>query len=137
LAALGNRPYKIAIFGCDHGIDVRQLAGPDVVTFSLMCAAQLPPSFIEYALRDGTDGVLVTACAENTCEYRLGQRWTAERLQGIREPHLRDSVARERLELAWAGAGNERVARQALQSLRQRLTAAAVPISANPAPAHD
>jgi ferredoxin/coenzyme F420-reducing hydrogenase delta subunit len=135
LAALGNRPYKIAVFGCDHGVDVRQLAGPDVAAFSLMCAAQLPPSFVEYALRDGAAGVLVTACAEGSCEYRLGQRWTAERLQGTREPRLRASVPRERLALAWAGAGDESAARQALQSLRQQLTAAAGPTSANATPA--
>ncbi len=134
LAALGNQPCKIAVFGCDHGVDVRRLAGPDVAAFSLMCAAQLPPSFVEYALRDGAAGVLVTACAEGSCEYRLGQRWTAERLQGTREPHLRASVPRERLALAWAGAGDEPAVRQALQSLRQRLTAAAGPTSADAAP---
>jgi len=134
LAALGNQPYKVAVFGCDHGVDVRQLTGPDVVAFSLMCAAQLPPSFVEYALRDGAAGVLVTACAEGSCEYRLGQRWTAERLQGTREPHLRTSVPRERLALAWAGAGDESAVHQALQSLRQRITAAAGPMSANAAP---
>jgi ferredoxin/coenzyme F420-reducing hydrogenase delta subunit len=135
LAALGNQPYKIALFGCDHGVDVRQLAGPDVVAFSLMCAAQLPPSFVEYALRDDAVGVLVTACGEGSCEYRLGQRWTAERLQGTREPHLRASVPHERLALAWVGAGDEPAVRQALQSLRQRLTVAAGPTSANPTPA--
>ena len=134
LAALGNQPYKIAVFGCDHGVDVRQLAGPDVAAFSLMCAAQLPPSFVEYALRDGAAGVVVTACAEGSCEYRLGQRWTAERLQGTREPHLRTSVPRERLALAWAGAGDEPAVYQALQSLRQRITAAAGPMSASAAP---
>jgi len=136
LAALGNQPYKIAVFGCDCGVDVRRLAGPDVVAFSLMCAAQLPPSFVEYALRDGAAGVLVTGCAEGSCEYRLGQRWTAERLQGTREPHLRASVPRERLALAWAGAGDEPVIRQRLQSFRQRLAAAARPTSDNVTPAH-
>jgi coenzyme F420-reducing hydrogenase delta subunit len=136
LAALGDQPYKIAVFGCDHGVDVRVLAGTDVATFSLMCAAQLPPSFVEYALRDGAVGVLVTACAEGTCEFRLGQRWTAERLQGTREPHLRASVPRERLALAWAGVGDEPALRQALLSLRQRLVAAADPTSANARPTH-
>jgi coenzyme F420-reducing hydrogenase delta subunit len=136
LAALGNQPYKIAVFGCDCGVDVRRLAGPDVVAFSLMCTAQLPPSFVEYALRDGAAGVLVTACAEGSCEYRLGQRWTAERLQGAREPHLRASVPRERLALAWAGAGDEPALCEALQSLRQRITAAAAPMSANATPTH-
>ena len=136
LAALGNQPCKIAVFGCDYGVDVRQLAGPDVAAFSLMCAAQLPPSFVEYALRDGAAGVLVTACAEGSCEFRLGQRWTAERLQGTRAPQLRATVPRERLALAWAGAGDEPAVREALQSLRRRLTAAAAPASADVTTTH-
>ncbi len=136
LAARGEQPCKIVVFGCDHGVDVRQLAAHDVVPVSLMCSAQLPPSFVEYALRDGAAGVLVTACAEDGCEYRLGQRWTAERLLGTREPHLRASVPRERLALAWAGVGDEPMVRQALQSLRQRLTAAAGPTSAKATAAH-
>jgi coenzyme F420-reducing hydrogenase delta subunit len=136
LAALGNQPCKIVVFGCDGGVDVRQLAGPDVAAFSLVCAGQLPPSFVEYALRDGAAGVLVTACAEGSCEYRLGQRWTAERLQGTREPSLRASVPHERLALAWAGAGDEPAVRRALQSLRRRITPMAGPMSANATPAH-
>ncbi len=136
LAALGDQPCRIAVFGCDHGVDVRPLAGRDVVAFSLMCTAQLPPSFVEYALRDGAAGVLVTACAEGSCEYRLGQRWTAERLQGTREPHLRASVPRERLALAWAGAGDEPAVRQALHALRERLTAAAGTTSGTSTAAH-
>ena len=128
LASLGNQPHKIAVFGCDHGADVRQWAGPDVVAFSLLCAGQLPPSFIEYALRDGAAGVLVTGCGEASCEYRLGQRWTAERLQGMREPHLRASVPRERIALVNASESDPSAVRDALQSLRER-------VWANPAPA--
>jgi quinol-cytochrome oxidoreductase complex cytochrome b subunit/coenzyme F420-reducing hydrogenase delta subunit/Pyruvate/2-oxoacid:ferredoxin oxidoreductase delta subunit len=123
LAALGDAPQKIVAFGCERGADVTRIAGPDVATLNLMCAAQLPPSFVEYALRDGADGVLVSGCAENGCEFRLGQRWTAERLQGTREPHLRETVPRERLALAWADAGDESALRRALAELRQRLTA--------------
>ncbi len=133
---LGDQPRKIAVFGCDHGFDVRELAGPDVVAFSLICAAQLPPSFVEYALRDGAAGVLVAGCPEGSCEYRLGQRWAALRLQGAREPHLRASVPRERLALAWAGAGDERAVREALQSLRQRVAPVAAPRSTRPAAVH-
>ena len=48
----------------------------------MLCAAQLPPSFVEYALRAGADGVLVTGCRDGDCTYRLGNRWTAERLAG-------------------------------------------------------
>ena len=122
LAALGEAPGKIVVFGCRHGANVNHLAGPDVLALDLVCAAQMPPSFVEYALRDGAAGVVVSGCAEGSCIYRLGQRWTAERLQGTREPHLRASVPREQLALAWADAGDEDSVMRALQVLRQHLT---------------
>jgi coenzyme F420-reducing hydrogenase delta subunit len=63
----------------------------------------LPPAFVEYALRNGADGVLVTGCRDGDCAYRLGNRWTEERLDARREPHLRKSVPRERIRVAWHG----------------------------------
>ncbi len=53
LGAMGQTPGKIVVFGCQHGAKVGRLAGPDVLALDLVCAAQLPPSFVEYALRDG------------------------------------------------------------------------------------
>jgi coenzyme F420-reducing hydrogenase delta subunit/ferredoxin len=120
IAALhAERP--IVAFGCDHGAPIDMLAAPDVAAFSLLCTGQLPPSFVEYALRDGAAGVLVSACREGGCEFRLGERWTDERLRGAREPHLRNSVPRERVALTWAGVGDEVALRRALASLRSRL----------------
>ena len=121
---LADAPHKIVVFGCDCGAKVSALDAPDVLAFSLMCTGQLPPSFIEYALRDGADGVLVSGCSQGGCEFRLGQRWTAERLTGLREPHLRASVPRDQLELAWADAGGESTLHAALLRLRQRLALA-------------
>lgn len=113
---------KLVVFGCDHGADVRTLRGPDVVTHSLVCTGMLPPSFVEYALRDGAAGVLVTGCRSGGCEFRLGPQWTQQRLAGSREPHLRPSVDPQRWAAAWADAGEEQTLRQALAQLRQRVT---------------
>ncbi len=137
LAAMGEMPHKIVVFGCDHGADVTRFAGPDVAAFSLICAGQLPPSFIEYALRDGAAAVVVSACPDNGCEFRLGERWTVERLLGTREPHLRASVPPGRLVVAPASAGDEHRVQAALQALRDRLRAGggASPI-ANPTTHH-
>ncbi len=122
LAALALAP-KIVVFGCDRGARVDTLAAPDVAAFSLMCTGMLPPSFVEYALRDGAAAVLVTGCSEGGCEFRLGQRWTAERLTGAREPHLRASVPREQVAAVWADAGDESALRAALRALRERVSA--------------
>ena len=69
--------------------------GADVIALDLVCAGQLPPSFVDYALRAGAAGVVVSGCREGDCAFRLGQRWTEERLLGIREPRLRAGVPRE------------------------------------------
>jgi ferredoxin len=118
LAALkGGR--KIVVVGCDHCAPVGRLAGPDVATLSLICSGMLPPSFVEYALRGGASGVLVTGCVEGACAFRLGTRWTEERLAGEREPHLRASVPRGRLATAWLPAGDGRALAAALDAFRR------------------
>jgi coenzyme F420-reducing hydrogenase delta subunit len=120
LAARAGR-RSIVVFGCDHGARVDALAGDDVVAASLLCAGMLPPSFIDFALRAGAAGVLVASCRTAGCEFRLGQRWTAERLQGRREPHLHPRVAPAQLALAWADAADGATLNAALDDLRRRI----------------
>ena len=121
---------KWVVFGCDQGANVARLGAPDVAAFSLICTGMLPPSFIEYALRGGVDGVLVTGCSEGGCAFRLGQRWTRERLLGAREPHLRASVPRERVATVWADVGEEATVEAALAALRLRVSGATPPTHA-------
>jgi coenzyme F420-reducing hydrogenase delta subunit/ferredoxin len=109
---------RIVVFGCNHGADVEALAGPDVIAFSLLCIGQLPPSFIEYALRGGADGIVVSGCSTDGCEFRLGSRWTADRIAGAREPHLRAGVPADRVRLVLANAGNEAILAAAVDAFR-------------------
>jgi coenzyme F420-reducing hydrogenase delta subunit/ferredoxin len=126
LAALtGER--RIVVFGCDRGASVATVAAPDVAQLSLMCIGMLPPSFVEYALRDGAAAVLVSGCRAGGCEFRLGQRWTEARLAGTREPYLRASVPREQLATVWADAGDEAALRSVLNRLRSQVHGAAAP----------
>jgi ferredoxin len=107
------------VFGCDCGADVTRLAEPGVLALSLPCAGMLPPSFVEYALRQGASSVLVTGCRDGGCDYRLGRRWAAERLDGAREPHLRPLPAG-----AWnwmeADMGEEQRVSAALRAMGKR-----------------
>ena len=127
-AVAGTQP--ILVLGCDNGARVTALDAADVTSLSLISTGMLPPSFIEYALRSGASGVLVTGCREAGCEFRFGQRWTRERLQGQREPQLRASVPRQRIELAWADAGDEQGLAVALLRLRRRLGIGVPPVFA-------
>ena len=114
---------KIVVFGCAHGASVDALRDRGVAVFSLVCTGMLPPSFVEYALHDGASGVLVSGCRAGGCEFRLGQKWTEERLLGVREPSLRAAVPRDCIQMVWADAGDEAVLQLALSTLRQRLAA--------------
>jgi coenzyme F420-reducing hydrogenase delta subunit/ferredoxin len=112
-AALAGPP-RLVVFGCDHGAELRALAGPDTVVFGLLCSGMLPPAFVEYALRTGARGVVVTGCRPGECAFRLGNAWVEQRFSGRREPHLRAAAPRERLLLLWCGRGEEaRLVREA------------------------
>jgi coenzyme F420-reducing hydrogenase delta subunit len=112
---------KVVVFGCDQGADLRSLQSRDTAVVNLLCSGQLPPAFVEYALRSGADGVLVAACPEGGCEFRLGGRWIRERLLGLREPHLRRTVAPKEWRLVWAGPRDLETVRRELDGLRAQL----------------
>lgn len=128
LAALHGTP-KIVVFGCECAVSVAALARDDTAALSMPCSGMLPPSFVEYALRGGADGVLVTGCREDDCAYRLGNRWTAERLRAKREPHLRATVDAERVRIAWRGPFDGASLRTELDGFRRALRGLRAPSS--------
>jgi len=131
LARLQGRS-RIVIFGCDRGADARALAAPDTAVISLMCTGILPPSFVEYALRGGADGVLLTGCRTGGCDFRLGDRWTAERISGQREPRLRSKVPPDRVQMVPASSNDSRALAAALRDFRTRIETQAVADAALP-----
>jgi coenzyme F420-reducing hydrogenase delta subunit/ferredoxin len=135
---------RIVAFGCQResgGPDLGAIADAHTATVPLLCAAQLPPSFVEYALRAGADGVVVTGCRDGDCTFRLGNRWTRERLAAVREPHLRKSAPNERVRLVWTGRRGTPALVAAVNGFRAELAAhaAELPVGAPPpkrAPIH-
>lgn len=100
---------RVLIFGCDHAVAVEQLRSDSVCAVSLACTGQLPPSFVDYVLsRNLTDGVVITGCREGECAFRFGPRWTEARLDGERDPRLRERVPRERIARLWAAPTDRR-----------------------------
>jgi coenzyme F420-reducing hydrogenase delta subunit len=90
---------------------------------NLLCSGQLPPAFVEYALRQGADGVVVTGCGECDCAFRLGNAWTEQRLRGQREPHLRRTVSPAELRVIWASAQQRDRVVHAVDAFRAELAA--------------
>jgi quinol-cytochrome oxidoreductase complex cytochrome b subunit/coenzyme F420-reducing hydrogenase delta subunit len=101
-AALSGHP-RVVVFGCRWAANAAVLEGPATAAFPFLCAGMVPPSFVEYALRAGAEGVLVVACREGDCEFRTGDALAASRLDGLRAPRLRPSVPRDRVRLVHAG----------------------------------
>ena len=81
-------PAEEVVFRCEHAADGGGIA--------LRCLAMLPPSFVEYALRNGARRVKAIGCAQGGCAWRIGLDLAAERFAGTREPHLRPNVRYER-----------------------------------------
>jgi coenzyme F420-reducing hydrogenase delta subunit/ferredoxin len=112
---------RILVFSCARGAQAMPLAGADTAVIELICTGMLPPAFVEYALRGGADGVLVAACRAGGCDFRLGERWTSERLLGDREPHLRHSVPPSRLQVLLGSAHDSGALATALSEFRTRI----------------
>jgi coenzyme F420-reducing hydrogenase delta subunit/ferredoxin len=116
-----NGRTRLVVFGCQQGADVAALDATDTATLSLICTGMLPPSFIEYALRSGVDGIIVTGCRDGGCDFRLGMEWTRERLARQREPHLRNLVPLDRLRLVHASRGDGKQLAAAVSEFRTQL----------------
>lgn len=123
LAALAGQT-RIVVFGCASGADIARLQAPDTAVLGMRCTGMLPPAFVEYALRAGADGVLITGCREGGCPWRFGNTWTSQRLSHNREPYLRPQVPRERVREAWADPQDADRLAAALAEFRKDLEAA-------------
>jgi ferredoxin/coenzyme F420-reducing hydrogenase delta subunit len=97
---------RIIVFTCkDDARTTRLRSGlnnTDTATVDVICAGQVPPSFIDFILsRDLADGVVMAGCGGGDCQYRFGTEWTTLRVARQRDPHLRKRVDADRLALRW------------------------------------
>jgi ferredoxin len=82
----GALPAPEVVFRCE------QASGEGI---GVRCIAMLPPSFVEYALRNGARSVKVVGC-DPECAYRLGLALVEERFSRSRDPKLRPTVTVKR-----------------------------------------
>ncbi len=112
---------KVIVFGCEHGLDVMRLQTDETRGIKLICSGMLPPTLVEYALKQGADGVMVTGCRHNDCYFRFGNRWTRMRFAGERKPILRGRAERERIRIHGGAEPDRHAIEQDLDEFRQRL----------------
>ncbi|MGI9315923.1 MAG: hydrogenase iron-sulfur subunit [bacterium] len=120
LAAMTQSP-KILIFGCEHALDTGLFDDQSTHSIRLLCSGMLPPTLVEYALKKGADGVLVSGCRHNDCFYRFGNRWTRMRFGGERNPILRARADRERILIQGAAEPDKGDLQESLDLFRERL----------------
>src|SRR5574340_161221 len=106
-AVVAAKP-ALVVFGCTSGVAVAPVRGPGTEAIELVCAAMLPPSFVEYALRAGADGVVVAGCREGDCAFRLGHDLVRARFAGEREPRLHTRVSAARVRTFWGSRTDAR-----------------------------
>jgi len=129
-ATLQGAP-RLLVLACERGAGAGRVDG----TVALPCVANAPPSLVDFILsRNLADGVVIAGCAESACYHRLGVAWTEQRFAGMRDPHLRTRVPRERIATIWASALETNRLEQELAAFG-RAVAALPPRPPAPAPA--
>ncbi len=116
-----NGETNILIFGCEHGFNVNRLDSGDTQGIRLLCSGMLPPTLVEYALKRGAHGVMVTGCRHNDCYFRFGNRWTKMRFDGKRKPSLRGRADRDRIRIHGGAETDQKRIEKDLQAFRAEL----------------
>jgi coenzyme F420-reducing hydrogenase delta subunit/ferredoxin len=112
---------KIIVLGCDNALDISTLNASGVQAISLFCTGMLPPTFVEYALANGVDGVFITGCRSGDCYYRYGNTWTDKRFEGSRQPILRRRADRSRIKISRAAATDGKKLHRALAEFQNHI----------------
>ncbi len=97
---------RVIVFTCQDNARTKKIRSKlndnETAAVDIICAAQLPPSFIDFILsRKLADAVVVAGCAGGNCQYRFGVEWTEQRIARERDPRLRKRVDADRIALAW------------------------------------
>jgi len=111
---------KFVIFGCDHGTDLDEFSDDSTLVIKLPCIGQLPPSYIDFLVRrEHIEQVLLTGCGEGNCYHRFGNELMEQRVDRLRNPHVKYNSVRRKTSVVWSGIGGEKQVGEKLRQLRQ------------------
>jgi ferredoxin len=112
---------KVVVYGCENGLKIEDLEDSGIAAVVMPCSGMLPPSLLDYALKNGADGVFVTGCRDGDCFQRFGNRWTMARLTGEREPHLLRRTDKEKVVAFWGAKTETNQLANRVQDYRREL----------------
>ena len=106
---MSSKKLKVIALVCERSVNFKDKLDaskcltdcPEVTVLQVPCSGQIQPVMIETALKQGADGVITTGCRIGDCYYREGNKFLMARLVGERQPKLRATVDRKRLQAYW------------------------------------
>lgn len=109
---MSTKKLKVMALVCERSVNFKDkldaannlLDCPEVHVIALPCSGQIQPIMIETALKQGADGVITTGCRIGDCHYREGNKFLKARLLGERQPKLKSTVDRKRVQAYWLSA---------------------------------
>jgi len=114
---------RIILFGCENAVDIDEFQSQNVAVLKFFCVGMIPPTLVEYAQKQGADGVFITGCRTGDCYYRLGNIWLDQRFEGRRMPALRQRAKRDRITVYRAAVTESAKLRRKLTEFEQRVAA--------------
>lgn len=115
-----KNPGRIVVFRCTrHTPDLSP--SPLRVILSVGCVGEIHTATLLTLIRKGIPGVALISCPMDACEFRVGARYTYERLFLGREAELHPQVERQRVLFLELGKGEERLLVDSLKDLEKLL----------------
>jgi len=88
----------------------------------VMCSSRIEPIHIFEALKEGTDGILVTGCHIGDCHYIEGNIHTDERMKEIVDA-LEHLGLKDRLHLEWVSAAEGKKFQETITDFVEKIRA--------------
>ena len=139
-AAAGGRRPRIIGFLCDWAVSAEGIVGddgrmrdlPNVSLIKVPCSGFMRPSWLEFALRNGADGVFVCGCPLGDCFNRLGNNLIRDRVVQMRRRLERQKVQPDRVTTIFYGLHDQAEFVRAVREFSEHVAALPAPAPARP-----
>ena len=141
-AAAGGRRPRIIGFLCDWAVSAEGIVGddgtmrdlPNVSLIKVPCSGFMRPAWLEFALRNGADGVFVCGCPLGDCFNRLGNNLIRDRVVQMRRRLERQKVQPDRVTTIFYGLHDQAEFVRAVREFSERVAALPAPAPVRPRP---
>jgi len=141
-AAAGGRRPRIIGFLCDWAVSADGIVRddgtmhdlPNVSLIKVPCSGFMRPAWLEFALRNGADGVFVCGCPLGDCFNRLGNNLIRDRVVQMRRRLERQKVQPDRVTTIFYGLHDQAEFVRAVREFSEHVAAMPAPAPARPRP---